>query len=169
VHDAEFVAADRLLQDTPVGGLGPDLLSPGFDADEALRRFKSRSDDTMADALLDQRVMAGVGNVYKSEVLFLAGVHPFAAVAASDESKLRDMIGIAQRLLLDNVVERPGPGMVTYKSARRTTGRMRSEDRLWVYSRSGKPCRKCGTPIAFDKHGDAARVTYWCPACQPMR
>ena len=165
VHDAEFVrAAD--LDRTRVGALGPDLLSPSFDAEEALRRIRALPDAPIAEVLLNQRALAGIGNVYKSEVLFLAAVHPDTRAGALDDETLRSIIAIAHRLLHENVVERPGPSMVTYRGARRTTGRMKPEDRLWVYSRGGRPCRKCGTAIAFQKMGDEARVTYWCPRCQ---
>jgi endonuclease-8 len=118
--------------------------------------------------LLNQRALAGIGNVYKSEVLFLAGVHPDTRAGALDDDALRNIIAIAHRLLHENIVERPGPGMMTYRGARRTTGRMKPEDRLWVYSRGGLPCRKCRTAIAFQKMGDEARVTYYCPRCQKI-
>jgi endonuclease-8 len=167
VHEAEFVRATELARHRPIAALGPDLLSDTFDADEALRRMRERPQQSMSEVLLDQRVLAGIGNIYKSETLFMAGVHPDTPVAALDDTKLRDVMAVARRLLVDNVVDRPGPSMVTYREFRNTTRRMRPEDRFWVYSRSGRPCRKCGTPIAFEKRGDDARVTYWCPACQP--
>jgi endonuclease-8 len=166
VHVAEFVQASALARHRPIATLGPDLLVETFDAEEALRRMRTRPSEPIADVLLDQRVLAGVGNVYKSEVLFLARIHPDATVAMLSDDALRAVIAIARRLLLENVVEKPGPSMVTYRGFRRTTGRMRPADRLWVYSRGGKRCRTCGTPIAFRKTGDAARVTYWCPTCQ---
>jgi endonuclease-8 len=169
VHDAEFVAASDVARRTTVGGLGPDLLSPTFDADQALGHMRAVTDERIANVLLNQRVLAGIGNVYKSEVLFLAGIHPNTLIGAMTDDELRNVIAIAKRLLVENVAERPGPSMVTYRGFRRTTGRMRPEDRLWVYSRSGRPCRNCGTPIEFEKTGEDARVTYWCPACQPMR
>lgn len=174
VHDAEFVRAADVARRTPVGRLGPDLLSPSFDAEDALRRIRALPDQPIAEVLLNQRALAGIGNVYKSEVLFLAGVHPDTPAGSLDDETLRNVMAIAHRLLHENVVERPhstrsghaGPSMVTYRGARRTTGRMKPEDRLWVYSRGGKPCRKCRTPIAFQKRGDEARVTYFCPRCQ---
>jgi endonuclease VIII len=166
VHVAEFIQASDLARHRPIATLGPDLLADTFDADEALRRMRAQPAETIADVLLDQRVFAGIGNVYKSEVLFLAGIHPDARIAAISDEALRGVIAIARRLLLENVVEQPGPSMVTYRGFRRTTGRMRPADRLWVYSRGGRPCRKCGTPIASHKTGDDARVTYWCPSCQ---
>jgi endonuclease-8 len=166
VHDAELVSAADVERRTPVGALGPDLLSPAFEPEEARRRIRALHDAPIAEVLLNQRALAGIGNVYKSEVLFLAGVHPDTRAGSIDDDTLRNIIAIAHRLLHENVVERPGPSMVTYRGARRTTGRMKPEDRLWVYSRGGRPCRKCGTTIAFQKTGDEARVTYFCPHCQ---
>jgi endonuclease VIII len=168
VHVAELIQESDLARHRPIASLGPDLLGKTFDADEALRRMRARGTESAADVLLDQRVFAGVGNVYKSEVLFLAGIHPDAQIGTISDDALQDVIRIARRLLLENVVEKPGPSMVTYRGFRRTTGRMRPADRLWVYSRGGKPCRKCGSPIAAHKKGDDARVTYWCPSCQKM-
>ena len=166
VHAAEFVHARDLARHRSIATLGPDLLNDAFDADEAFRRIRAHPTLPIADALLDQRLLAGIGNVYKSEVLFLAAVHPDQPVAGVTDDRLNEIIAIARKVLLENVVERPGPSMVTYRGFRRTTRRMRPEDRLWVYSRGGKPCRKCGTPIQSRKSGDDARVTYWCPRCQ---
>lgn len=166
VHVAEFIPASDRARHQPLATLGPDLLAQDFDAEETFRRLRAHGAEAIADVLLNQRVLAGIGNVYKSEVLFLARVHPDALVASIDDSQLREIVGIARTVLLDNVVERSGPSMITYQSGRRTTGRMRPEDRLWVYSRGGQPCRKCRTPIASRKKGDDARVTYWCPNCQ---
>ena len=168
VYVAELIQEAALVRHRPIATLGPDLLGNAFDADEALRRMRARATEPAAEVLLDQRVFAGVGNVYKSEVLFLAGIHPDAPIATISDDSLQDVIAIARRLLRENVVEKPGPGMVTYRGFRRTTGRMRPADRLWVYSRGGMPCRKCGARIASQKKGDDARVTYWCPSCQKM-
>jgi endonuclease-8 len=167
VHVAEFIEEADLARHRPIATLGPDLLADAFEPDEALRRMRTRAAEPIADVLLDQRVFAGIGNVYKSEVLFLAGIHPDTQIAAIIDDSLREVIAIARRLLLENVVEKSGPSMVTYRGFRRTTGRMQPRDRLWVYSRGGKACRKCGTAIASHKKGDDARVTYWCPECQP--
>lgn len=167
VHVAEFIPAASLARHRPLAELGPDLLADDFDPEEALRRMQARPDEPIGDVLLNQRVMAGLGNVYKSEVLFMTRVNPATPVSSIGEDTLREIIETARRVLLANVSEQSGPGMVTYRSGRRTTGRMRPEDRLWVYSRGGESCRRCGTPIAFSKTGDAARVTYWCPTCQP--
>jgi endonuclease-8 len=111
--------------------------------------------------------MAGLGNVYKSEILFLSKLHPDTPANAVDDAGWLALMELARKLLRANVAEASGQGIETYRGPRRTTGRMNPEDRLWVYSRGGQPCRTCGTPIASRKDGDDARVTYWCPRCQP--
>jgi endonuclease VIII len=167
VHDAEFLRPNRRGGERRLATLGPDLLGT-FDVDEALRRIRSTGDAPMHRVLIDQRALAGIGNVYKSEILFLAGLHPDTAASAIDDSRMRDLLGLAQTLLQANVSEASGRGIETYRGLRRTTGRMNPGDRLWVYRRGGQPCRRCGTPIARRKDGDAARPTYWCPGCQPL-
>ena len=164
---AEFVTAKQLATTDPVAALGPDLLKPAFDRDEAIRRVRVAGAVPIAEALLDQRLVAGIGNVYKAEVLFLAGVHPDTPASAVPRDVLEQIMDLARRLLNDNVV--PGtPGAIqTYRSLRRTDGRSDSSASLWVYSRAGKPCRKCGTTVQSKKMGVDARATYWCPACQP--
>jgi endonuclease VIII len=161
VHVAEFIRAEDLARHRPLAALGPDLLKDDFDGEAALQRIRARPDSSIADVLLDQRALAGIGNIYKSESLYLAHVHPDTLASALTDDELRNVIAIARRVLIENVAER--------RPMRRTTGRMRDEDRYWVYSRGGRACRKCGARIASYKRGDDARVTYWCPACQPMR
>ena len=163
---AEFVTAKQLATTDPVAALGPDLLKPAFDRDEAIRRVRVAGTLPIAQALLDQRLVAGIGNVYKSEVLFLAGVHPDTPASAVPQGVLEQIMDLARRLLNDNVV--PGtPGAIqTYRSLRRTDRRSDPSDSLWVYSRAGKPCRKCGTAIESKKMSLDARTTYWCPTCQ---
>ena len=167
VYHAEFIWAKQLSRNPIVSALGPDLLGD-FDPDEALTRVRHAGHRAMHEVLLDQRVMAGIGNVYKSELLFLSGIHPDVPAAAMDETRWRDLMALAQSLLRSNVAESSPAGIVTYHGPQHATGRMTRGDRLWVYGRSGKPCRKCGTAIAFRKDGDAARVTYWCPTCQQL-
>jgi endonuclease VIII len=166
VYVAEFIRAEQLARHRPLATLGPDLLGD-FDHKEALRRVRLQGHAPLHDVLLNQRVMAGIGNVYKSEILFLAGIHPDTLASDLGDDTLRAVMALAHKLLTANVSDNKGPGIVTYRGLRRTTGRMNPEDHLWVYSRGGQPCRKCGTPIASRKDGDDARVTYWCPACQP--
>ena len=165
VHVAEFVRVTDLARHRPLATLGPDLLGD-FDPDRALTLIRARGSRAVHEVLLDQRVMAGIGNVYKSEILFLSRLHPDTDAMAVTDEGWRGLMTLAQSLLHANVAD-GASGIVTYRGQRRTTGRMNPEDRLWVYSRGGRPCRKCGTPIASRKEGDAARVTYWCPSCQP--
>ena len=166
VTDAEFIAARRLQTHDTLRNLGPDLLSDTFDAAEALQRARARPGELVADLLLNQRVMAGIGNVYKSEVLFACRVNPFTIASALDDDALRCLIATARRFLVTNVHTALAP-MTTYTGFRKTTGRNNPGERLWVYGRGGLPCRRCRTTIERKKHGPAARLTYWCPACQP--
>ncbi len=168
VYVAEFVRADQMHRHRPVATLGPDLLGD-FDAAQALQRVRQGPARALHDVLLDQRVIAGIGNVYKSEILFLSLQHPDTATSHVSDEEWLALMELARRLLRANVAESSGQAIETYRGLRRTTGRMNAEERLWVYSRGGQPCRKCGTAIASRKDGDNARVTYWCPACQPLR
>ena len=165
---AELVAARDLGRHRELRQLGPDLLAESFDAAEALRRMKARPAEAIADVLLNQRVMAGIGNVYKSEVLFACRVNPFTAVGHVGDQALESLVATARRLLLANVHSSLAP-MTTYTGYRRTTNRDNPSERLWVYGRAGKPCRRCGTAVTIDKQGTDARLTYWCPGCQGDR
>lgn len=163
---AEFLTSKTAKRQTDLRRIGPDLLGEDFDEDEVIRRIGERSGLAIADVLLNQRVVAGMGNVYKSEVLFLCGVSPFRAIESVDEMTLRRVLGKARDMLAANVVDGTTAAIVTYTGFRRTTGRSDSGERLWVYARGGKPCRRCGTKIESAKQGPDARVTYWCPTCQ---
>jgi len=163
---AAFVTAKQLASTDPVAALGPDLLKPGFDRDEAMRRVRAAGALPIAQALLDQRLVAGIGNVYKSEVLFLAGVHPDTPASGVAQDALERVMDLARSLLHANVVDGTPAAIQTYRSLRRADRRSDPEDSLWVYSRGGKPCRKCGAAIASKKMGLDARATYWCPTCQ---
>ena len=162
---AELIASRDLRRHEELRKLGPDLLADTFDAAEAMRRLRERGEMAIADALLNQRVMAGIGNVYKSEVLFLCRVNPFAPVRDLDDAQLASIIETARRLLLANVTSGLA-AMTTYTGFRRTTRRDDPKERLWVYGRARLPCRRCGTPISVRKQGPDARLTYWCGACQ---
>jgi endonuclease-8 len=164
---AEFETTHTLQRDEAIGTIGPDLLSSSFDPEDALQRLRAHDAGDIAETLLNQRAMSGIGNVFKSEVLFAARIHPFTRVPDLADEQLRRIIQIAVRLLHANVTDTSGDGIKTYSGLRRTTGRINPDDRLWVYSRGGQPCRKCGTPIAYVKSGPYARGTYWCPTCQP--
>ena len=165
---AEFIAAARLHAHPELAKLGPDLLDPSFTTASALERMRHRPGDLIADVLLNQRVLAGIGNVYKSETLFACHVDPFALVRTLPDEVLAAVVETARKFLLANVQTGLRP-MTTYNGFRRTTGRDNPGERLWVYGRAGSACRRCGTPIAMKKHGPAARLTYWCPRCQGGR
>ena len=162
---AEFVKASELDRHAPVASLGPDALAADFNREEALRRIRSRPASLIADALLNQRLLAGLGNVLKTEVLFACGVNPFVRVADLDDETLAQLVETGRRLLQENVT-RASSGLRTDTKVRRTTGRDNPAEGLWVYGRAGLPCRRCGTAIAIKKHGLDARLTYWCPTCQ---
>jgi endonuclease-8 len=163
---AEFVTSKQLASTDPVAKLGPDLLGREFDRDEAVRRLIVSGHQPIAMSLLDQRLVAGIGNVYKSEVLFMAGVSPFTPASAVAQPVLERMMDIARGLLKDNVIDGSSPRIQTYRSLRMTNPATGHDESLWVYGRAGKPCRKCATPIEMKKMGVEARSTYWCPNCQ---
>ena len=166
---AEFVTKTQLETRDPVAQLGPDLLGRDFDRDEAIRRIVVSAARPIAMTLLDQRIVAGIGNVYKSEVLFLSGVHPDVPSSAVPLPTLERMMDIARGLLQDNVVDGTSPRIQTYRNLRQLNPASEHDESLWVYGRKGKPCRKCGTPIESKKMGLDARTTYWCPSCQAIR
>jgi endonuclease-8 len=168
VYVAEFIREHALARNRAVATLGPDLLRD-FDPPRALTLVRGQGARPVHEVLLDQRVMAGIGNVYKSELLFLSQLHPDTPANEVSDPQWLELMALAVRLLRANVDESSGPGIETYRGLRRTTGRLNPEDRLWVYSRGGQPCRKCGTRITSRKDGDDARVTYWCPRCQALR
>ena len=145
---------------TVVGHLGPDLLGPDWDADEALRRLAERPDREIGPALLDQRNLAGIGNLYKSETLYLSGVNPWTHVG--DIADLGGVVRRAHRLIIANKDH----------AHQSTTGSTLRGQENWVFERAGKPCRRCGTQIRRatqleSGHEAEARITYWCPYCQP--
>ena len=146
----------RTEEHSIVGHLGPDLLGPDWDADEALRRLTADPSRPVGLALLDQRVLAGLGNVYRNELCFLRGVLPTRPVGeVSDPAKLIDL---AHRLIAAN----------KDRVERTTTGTLRGATD-WVYRREGKPCLRCGTTIERGSLGEddlQLRDTYWCPRCQ---
>ncbi len=164
IPDAELLIAADLQRHAQIQALGPDLLGNPFNHEEAVRRMRDRAADPIAEVLLNQRVMAGIGNVFKSEVLFLAGVHPFAPVASLTDMELRRIVDIAREQLAANVMARSQT--LSLATGRRTTRSLNPNENLWVYSRGGRLCRRCGALIQSRKSGPDARVTYWCPSCQ---
>jgi endonuclease-8 len=161
---AEFMVAAALERSTAVATLGPDLLAADFDETAAVARLEARADMDIADALLDQTALAGIGNVYKSETLFVARINPFTRVSAIPHETLIELVRVAAALMRANVTT--AGSITTYGGMRRTTRRADPSARLWVYGRAGEPCRRCGTPISRRKQGPYARSTYWCERCQ---
>ncbi|GAA4702785.1 Fpg/Nei family DNA glycosylase [Phytohabitans rumicis] len=140
-------------EETLVGHLGPDLLGPDWDPAEAVSRLAARPDTAIAEALLDQTNLAGIGNLYKCEVLFLRGVSPWAPMR--DVPDLPALVALAHKLLAAN----------RGRWTQTTTGSLRKTETTYVYGRRAQPCRRCGTAIRKVEQAD--RVTYWCPVCQP--
>jgi endonuclease VIII len=165
---AEFIRIDAkrdLAKHAVLAKLGPDALDADFDRAEAVRRLRTRPSVPIADALLDQRLLAGLGNVFKSEVLFTCGISPFVAVATLDHRRLEHLVDTGRKLLQANV-RTSSTSLTTRTGRRRTTGRDNPSEGLWVYGRARLPCRRCGATIEVRKHGTDARLTYWCPECQ---
>jgi endonuclease-8 len=147
----ELMTDGRTRFDRRLAALGPDILAADFDADEYLRRL--RTDDPtrgIGDALLDQRNVAGIGNMWKSEACFVAGIDPWRRTANVTDGEAVRLVESA-RPLMEASVERGGRGV---------------KRDLWVFERVGRPCRRCGTPIRARGQGDDNRTTYWCPSCQ---
>lgn len=164
---AEWIRAADLPRRRELARLGPDLLAGTFDAEEAARRLRAHPQAEVGEALLDQSVVAGAGNVFKSEILFVAGVHPFRRVATLTDDEVREVLRVARRLLVMNAPPAAPGRASTWHGGRRTTGSADPSRALWVYGRGGEPCRRCATPVVFARQGPHARVTYLCPRCQP--
>jgi len=170
LENAEWQALGYLLgvvellptaaEDRAVGHLGPDLLGADWDPAEAVRRLRAAPDRPIGEALLDQTNLAGIGNLYKAEVLFLRGISPWQITSGAGD--LAPVVELAKRLLEAN---KDRAGQVT-------TGNLARGEETWVYGRAGRPCRRCGTAIAANGYAGRGttsqeRVTFWCPACQP--
>jgi endonuclease-8 len=157
LHDMALLAVQD--EHRLVGHLGPDLLNPDWDEKTAMiaaQRLRDHPDVEVGIALLDQRIMAGVGNLYKTEMCFLLGVAPWVSMREVDPDAV---VALARRLLVLNA-DRPEQS---------TTGELARDKQHWVYERAGKPCRRCGTRVirAIQGNGVYARHTYYCPRCQP--
>jgi endonuclease-8 len=168
---AEFHTARSLERSSQVPKLGVDVLGDEYSVEGGARalleRARTHPEDEIGVVLLNQRVMAGLGNVYKSEVPFAAGVNPFRRMTTITEREMEKMAEVAQKYMKANVVDGTGEAIVTYAGNRRTTHAMHAGDRLWVYGRQGQECRRCGAIVMMRKQGEQVRSTYWCPSCQP--
>lgn len=139
-----------------LSGLGPDILDHPLDLDEIRRRARRRPPETaLGELLLDQRVAAGIGNVWRCEALFLEGRNPWAPVSSLTDAELDSLISTAGRIMGQSLGRSGQPGPSTGRPER------------WVYRRTGRPCRRCRTPITSRGQGEQSRIAYWCPVCQP--
>jgi endonuclease VIII len=153
--DAPIVQLGTEFSMRDIARLGPDATTDAFDANEAVRRIRTRPELTIGEALLVQRAVAGIGNVIKAETLFLGGQDPFQRVADLSDERVATLVEHAHRLLMTN-----------RRAGARTSRSALSGPTLWVYGRSGKTCLRCGTTIAMRRQGALARSTYYCPRCQ---
>lgn len=151
----ELLTATAFRRHRYLHRLGPDLLDDAFDPQEALRRLRVHDPTPVGEAILNQTVFCGLGNVYKSEVLFLSRINPFTRVATVSDAALIEMLDLSRKLIQQNV-----------SGYRRRTRFAGDGQRLWVYDRSGESCLVCGTTIAMRRQGDLGRSTYWCSNCQ---
>jgi endonuclease VIII len=151
----ELLRAGGAERHPQLRALGPDLLKADFNPEEARRRLRDRGDQTIGEALMVQAVLAGIGNVYKSEVLFLLKTSPFLRVDALSDALLDALVAKAGELMTQNLDGTP-----------RTTRHALTGGRYWVYGRSGMPCFRCRTLIKMRRQGLAGRSTYYCPVCQ---
>jgi endonuclease-8 len=164
MHTALSLTRDRRIPNSEI-----DVLSPEFNAAEAGRRVQAHGGEEIADVLLHQEVLAGVGNVFKSEICFVTAINPFCRVRALTLDQVQAAIACAQKLVSANVLLDSGDTIVTYGGRqRRTTHESDPGASLWVYGRNGEPCRRCGEPVRRRIQGSDARVTFWCQCCQPM-
>ena len=151
----ELDTTRRIHRHRFVESLGPDLLADAFDEDEALRRLRRHAHLPLGEALMAQQLVAGIGNVYKSEILFMNRLNPFAPVSSVDDDALRECLRSSRRFMRRNL-----------EGLRRKFRGSTQGDRLWTYRRRGMPCLECGTTIDMRRQGEAARSTYFCPRCQ---
>ncbi|MGC4080929.1 MAG: DNA-formamidopyrimidine glycosylase family protein [Vicinamibacterales bacterium] len=161
---AEFLSAAELTRHPQLSTLGPDLAAPDFDREEVWRRWSAHAHDTAQEVLLNQRVLSGIGNEFKSEVLFIAGVYPFTPAGAVSRAAFDRLIDTSLRVMRMNTIESASRPQTF---GRHTTGSLDPAAGLFVYGRGGRTCRRCGSRIESSKAGRDARLTYWCPTCQP--
>lgn len=163
---AEFCSAASLQRKKDIAALGPDLLSEDFDSAEAMSRIRRHAGEQIGDVLLNQSVMSGIGNIYKSEICFLCGVNPFRLAGTLQQSEMMQVVHTARKILQANIAEHASGEISTFAGMSRTENTLNPSARMWVYRRGGKPCHRCGTAIEMRKHGPNARTTFWCPVCQ---
>jgi endonuclease-8 len=170
---ARLIRTRDLARDVHFRNLGPDLLAPTFDAAEALRRLASRKEVPLGEALADQSAVAGIGNVWKSELCFNLKLDPFAPVSACTEDELSRLLDLAREQMKETVERKPRkvPDPFTPRGNTRAPrqGRRHGQKPVSVYGREGEACYDCGARIRMRRQGELNRSTYFCPGCQPAR
>ena len=152
----ELLSSTQLRRHPVLNRLGPDLMDPRFEPADALRRFRTHNQAAIGETVMNQSIVCGIGNIYKSETLFVARTNPFVPVGQLHDSQVINIVTTAHQLMRRNLSE----------EKRRT--RMRNDGpRVWVYRRRGERCLECGARIRMRRQGDLGRSTYWCPMCQP--
>lgn len=151
----ELLTATQLRRHRHLQRLGPDLMSDGLDEQTILGRFRVHNITPIGEAVMNQTIVCGIGNVYKSETLFLTGSDPFQPVSAYTDEEIVLVARTAQELMHKNRIGYP-----------RQTRLSSDGERMWVYGRAGQDCFRCGEPVAMKRQGDLGRSTYWCPKCQ---
>ena len=157
---------EQLRRDRQIAGLGPDLLGETFDMARAVSGLRAVNDWPIGVAIMHQGAVSGIGNVYKSEVLFLESLDPFEAVASTADGALETLLKRSRELMQINInwgEDAPYRGHRTTRFEGRSDG-----TKVWVYRRRGMPCYRCGTVIRMKRQGEAQRSTYFCPSCQSV-
>ncbi|MDQ1410521.1 MAG: endonuclease [Acidobacteriaceae bacterium] len=165
---AEFHTAASLTRREGFKSVGPSTLAENLDESEGIARLRAHPDLEIGVSLLTQSLVSGIGNVFKSEICFACGINPFRTVSDLTDDDLKCVVSKARKFMLANVTEASGDKITTYVPMCRTTGRASVWERLWVYKRTGEPCRRCRGAIVSRKQGLDARTSFWCPRCQPM-
>jgi formamidopyrimidine-DNA glycosylase len=155
----ELLTAEELHAHKRLTALGPDILHPDFDRDEAWERLRRAQGRPIGDALLDQTIVAGIGNIFKSEGLFLAGLDPRVAVESTGRDQVERIWELLIPVMLANAA-RSGPVVTLNRNLRR------GAERYWAYRRAGRPCFRCNSIIEMVRQGKLRRTTYFCRGCQ---
>ncbi|MEN0110312.1 MAG: DNA-formamidopyrimidine glycosylase family protein [Planctomycetota bacterium] len=154
--ELRLLSVQRLRRDEHLRRLGPDLMLADSDLHAALARMRVHDAAPIGEAVMNQTIAAGIGNVYKSETLFLARINPWTRVGELSDERLLRYLADTRRLMRRN--RGGGPRVTRFRHGGK---------RHWVYGRRGEPCYECGGVITLRRQGDQGRTTYWCAACQP--
>ena len=166
---AQFHTQQSLARHPAMTRLGQDLADSIFSHADARARIRAEPEEEIGNALLNQRVVAGIGNVFTSEICFVCGINPFRTVSSLSDAQVSALLDASHQLMQANIRENAAGDLVTCTGPRRTTRANDPAARLWVYRREGRECRRCGATILKRKQGPGARSTYWCPQCQPTQ